>query len=168
MENEENVQRILRTTSTPGKANVRCYNCNGKGHYTRDYPKPRVRDAKYFREQMLLAAKYEAGVNRDTEENDFMLINVYGDDQLEQLNASVIMMACIQHTNNKSDAELTYDAEVISEPYYVTHPSFMHDYDNDDYQGDIQGNGFAQKTMENEENVQRILRTTSTPGKANV
>ncbi|GJY91877.1 hypothetical protein Tco_0507659 [Tanacetum coccineum] len=66
-------------------------------------------------EQMLLAAKDEAGVNMDIKENDFMLMNAYGDDQLEELNASVIMMAHIQPTYNKSDAELTYDAEVISE-----------------------------------------------------
>ncbi|GKA58127.1 hypothetical protein Tco_0757315 [Tanacetum coccineum] len=38
---------------------------------------------------MLLAAKDEAGVNLDAEENDFMLMNAYGDDQLEELNASV-------------------------------------------------------------------------------
>ncbi|GJU87810.1 hypothetical protein Tco_1295356 [Tanacetum coccineum] len=89
------------------------------------------------------------------------------------------------------------------QPYYVTHPLSVHDYD-DDYQGEIQvviqygrvdiqsknvgydgngsmnigrlngnqattvGNGFAQKNVENEENVQRIPRTTSTLGKTNV
>ncbi|GKE03531.1 hypothetical protein Tco_1395549, partial [Tanacetum coccineum] len=47
--------------------------------------------------------------------NDFMLMNAYGDDQLEELNALVIMMARIQPTDNKSDAEPTYDAEVINE-----------------------------------------------------
>ncbi|GJZ96369.1 integrase, catalytic region, zinc finger, CCHC-type containing protein [Tanacetum coccineum] len=114
VENEENVQRIPRTTSTPGKTNIQCYNYNGKGHYARDCPKSRVRDAKYFREQMMLTAKDEAGVNLDTKENDFMLMNAYGDDQLKELNASVITMARIQPTNNKSDAEPTYD-EVISE-----------------------------------------------------
>ncbi|GJS56388.1 retrovirus-related pol polyprotein from transposon TNT 1-94 [Tanacetum coccineum] len=106
---------IPKTTSTLGKTNVQCYNCNGKGHYARDGPKPKVRDAKYFREQMLLATKDEAGVNIDTKENDFMLMNAYGDDQLEELNASVIMMAHIQPTYNKSDVEPNYDVEVISE-----------------------------------------------------
>ncbi|GKB82996.1 retrovirus-related pol polyprotein from transposon TNT 1-94 [Tanacetum coccineum] len=95
IKDNENVQRILRTTSNLRKTNVQCYNCNGKGHYARDGNKPRVRDAKYFREQMLLAAKDEAG--------------------LEELNASVIMMARIQPTDDKSDAEPTYDVEVISE-----------------------------------------------------
>ncbi|GJZ93519.1 retrovirus-related pol polyprotein from transposon TNT 1-94 [Tanacetum coccineum] len=110
-----NVQRILRTESTPGKTNFQCYNCNGRGHYARDCPKPRVRDAKYFREQMLLATKDEAGVHLDEEENDFMLVNAYADDTLEELNASVIIMARIQPTDDKSDAELTYDAKLISE-----------------------------------------------------
>ncbi|GKD55537.1 hypothetical protein Tco_1288924, partial [Tanacetum coccineum] len=74
-----------------------------------------VRDAKYFREQMLLATKDEAGVHLDEEENDFMLDNAYGDNTLEELNAAVIMMAHIQPTDDKSDAEPTYDAEFISE-----------------------------------------------------
>ncbi|GKC24704.1 hypothetical protein Tco_1026854, partial [Tanacetum coccineum] len=65
--------------------------------------------------QMLLAAKYEAKVHVVTKENDFMLMSAYGDDQLEELNALVIMMARIQPTDNESDAEPTYDAEVISE-----------------------------------------------------
>ncbi|GJU44330.1 hypothetical protein Tco_1201596 [Tanacetum coccineum] len=65
--------------------------------------------------RMLLAAKYEAKVHVDTKENDFMLMSAYGDDQLEELNALVIMMARIQPTDNESDAEPTYDGEVISE-----------------------------------------------------
>ncbi|GJS92805.1 integrase, catalytic region, zinc finger, CCHC-type containing protein [Tanacetum coccineum] len=31
------VQRVPQTESTPGKANVQCYNCNEKGHYACDY-----------------------------------------------------------------------------------------------------------------------------------
>ncbi|GJU11893.1 hypothetical protein Tco_1134289 [Tanacetum coccineum] len=42
---------------------------------------------------ILLAAKDEAGVHFDEEENDFMLMSAYGDDQLEEINASVTMMA---------------------------------------------------------------------------
>ncbi|GKA00845.1 hypothetical protein Tco_0673510 [Tanacetum coccineum] len=62
------------------------------GHYTRDCPQPKVPDEKYFREQMLLAMKDEAGGNLNKEENDCMLDNHYGDDSLEELNAAVIMM----------------------------------------------------------------------------
>nr|GEX11980.1 hypothetical protein [Tanacetum cinerariifolium] len=107
--------RIPRTESTPRKKNMHCYNCNGRGHYAHDCPKPRVRDVKYFREKMFLAAKDEARVHLDEEENNFMLVNAYGDDTLEELNASVIMMTHIQPTNDKSDVEPTYDSELISE-----------------------------------------------------
>ncbi|GKD86309.1 retrovirus-related pol polyprotein from transposon TNT 1-94, partial [Tanacetum coccineum] len=78
-----NVQRVPRIESTLRKINVLCYNCNGKGHYARECLKPRVYDAKYFREQMLLATK-------DEEENDFMLDNAYGDNTLAELNAAFI------------------------------------------------------------------------------
>ncbi|GJR82149.1 gag-pol polyprotein [Tanacetum coccineum] len=56
------IQRNLRTASTGIVANVQCYNCSEKGHYARNCPKPRVRDSKYFMEQMLLAKQDEAGV----------------------------------------------------------------------------------------------------------
>ncbi|GJT67060.1 copia protein [Tanacetum coccineum] len=57
-----NVQRTLRTSSLGNTSTVQCYNCSGKGHYARNCPKPRVRDSKYFMEQMLLAKQDEAGV----------------------------------------------------------------------------------------------------------
>ncbi|GJW60816.1 hypothetical protein Tco_0110151 [Tanacetum coccineum] len=64
---------------------------------------------------MLLAMKDEAGGNLNEEENDFMLDNAYGDNTLEELNAAVIMMACIQPTGIKADAEPKHDAETINE-----------------------------------------------------
>ncbi|GKB85516.1 hypothetical protein Tco_0957788 [Tanacetum coccineum] len=64
---------------------------------------------------MLLAMKDKAGGNLDEEENDFMLDNAYGDDTLEELNAAIIMMARIQTTVDKADAEPKYDAKAISE-----------------------------------------------------
>ncbi|GKA32222.1 retrovirus-related pol polyprotein from transposon TNT 1-94, partial [Tanacetum coccineum] len=45
-DNNQIVQLVPRTESSPGKANVQCYNCNEKGHYARDFQKSRVRDAK--------------------------------------------------------------------------------------------------------------------------
>ncbi|GJR68218.1 putative reverse transcriptase domain-containing protein [Tanacetum coccineum] len=52
----------LRTPSPGNTSTVQCYNYGGKGHYARNCPKPRVRDSKYFMEQMLLAKQEEAGV----------------------------------------------------------------------------------------------------------
>nr|GEY77300.1 hypothetical protein [Tanacetum cinerariifolium] len=66
-EYKPNVQRIPTTYSTHGKINVECYNFNGRGHYEKDCPKPRVCYAKYFREHMLVATKDEAGVHLDEE-----------------------------------------------------------------------------------------------------
>nr|GEV94256.1 copia protein [Tanacetum cinerariifolium] len=62
-EYDQNVQRIPRTESTSEKINVQCYNCNGKGHYARECPKPRVRDAnrETHQKQMILATKDEDG-----------------------------------------------------------------------------------------------------------
>nr|GFA40577.1 hypothetical protein [Tanacetum cinerariifolium] len=68
-----------------------------------------------FREQMLLITIDESGGHLDEEENDFMLDNAYGDHTLEELNATLIMMACIQPTDDNSDAKPTYDVEFISE-----------------------------------------------------
>ncbi|GKB28414.1 retrovirus-related pol polyprotein from transposon TNT 1-94 [Tanacetum coccineum] len=60
------VQHVPQTESTPRKSNVQCYNCNEKDHYARDCQKPRVHDAKYFRELMLLAMKDEAEATSTT------------------------------------------------------------------------------------------------------
>ncbi|GJX95689.1 hypothetical protein Tco_0351487 [Tanacetum coccineum] len=57
--------------------------------------------------------KDEVGGNLNEEENDFMLKNHYGDDSLEELNAAVILMARIQPTDDKADAEPTYDVDAL-------------------------------------------------------
>ncbi|GJX60928.1 integrase, catalytic region, zinc finger, CCHC-type containing protein [Tanacetum coccineum] len=95
--------------------NGQCYNYNAKGHYARDCPKPKVREAKYFREQMLLAMNDEAGGTLNDEENDFMLDNSYGDETLEELTVAVIMMAQIQPADDNAETEQKYDAEAVSE-----------------------------------------------------
>ncbi|GJX33424.1 hypothetical protein Tco_0243279 [Tanacetum coccineum] len=64
-----------------------------RSHYARDCQKPKVHDAKYFREQMLLAMKDEAGSHLSNKENDFMLDNTYGKESLDELTASLMLMA---------------------------------------------------------------------------
>ncbi|GJX12838.1 retrovirus-related pol polyprotein from transposon TNT 1-94 [Tanacetum coccineum] len=107
--------RVPRTESTPGKPNVQCYNCNEKGHYAYDCQKPRVCDAKYFREQMLLAMKDEAGSNLKDEENDFLLDNSYGEEIMEELTAEVLLMDRIQPADDNAETVSSYDAKAVSE-----------------------------------------------------
>ncbi|GJS00708.1 putative ribonuclease H-like domain-containing protein [Tanacetum coccineum] len=76
--------------------NGQCYNCNAKGHYARDCLKPKVRNAKYFREQMLLAMKDEVGGTLNDEENDFMLDHAYGDETLEELTEAISEVNALQ------------------------------------------------------------------------
>ncbi|GJT84039.1 retrovirus-related pol polyprotein from transposon TNT 1-94 [Tanacetum coccineum] len=97
-ESNQIIQRVPRTESTPGKSNVKCYDCNENGHYARECQKPKVHDAKYFREQMLLAMKDKAGSNLSNEENDFMLDTSYGED-LEELTAAVMFVTPRQGGN---------------------------------------------------------------------
>nr|GEW42442.1 Gag-Pol polyprotein [Tanacetum cinerariifolium] len=55
--------------------------------------KLRVHDAMYFREQMLLAMKDEAGSNLNNEETDFMLDTLYGEETIKELNAAVMVQS---------------------------------------------------------------------------
>nr|GEW11559.1 hypothetical protein [Tanacetum cinerariifolium]GEY17819.1 hypothetical protein [Tanacetum cinerariifolium] len=98
-----------------GKANVQCYNCNEKGHYAYDSQKPRVRNEKYFKEQMLLAMKDEAGSNLKDEENDFMLDNSYGEETIEELTNVVMLMARIQPADGNAETMPSYDAKAVIE-----------------------------------------------------
>ncbi|GKE54275.1 hypothetical protein Tco_1489431 [Tanacetum coccineum] len=68
-------------------------NRSDESHYARECQKQKVRDAKYFREQMLLAMKDEAGSNLTNEENDFMLDSSYEEDTLEELTVEVMLLA---------------------------------------------------------------------------
>ncbi|GJU57895.1 putative ribonuclease H-like domain-containing protein [Tanacetum coccineum] len=75
-----------------------------ESHYARDCPKPKVLDAKYFREHMLLALKDEAGGTLNEEENDFMLDNAYGDETLEELTVAVENNGgTVEHDSNAHD-----------------------------------------------------------------
>nr|GEV26235.1 hypothetical protein [Tanacetum cinerariifolium] len=112
-ESNQIVQRIPRTESNPGRAEVQCY--YARGYYAHDCPKPTVHDAKYFREQMLLAMKDEAEGTLNDEENDFMLDNAYEDETLEESTAAVIMMARIQPACDNAESEPKYDVEAVSE-----------------------------------------------------
>nr|GEW83093.1 hypothetical protein [Tanacetum cinerariifolium] len=108
---------IPRTDSTLRKTNIQCYNCNGKSHYVRECPKPRVHDAKYFKEQMLLTTKDEAEVHLDEKENDFMLNNAYGDkievhdSQIDMINGLLSKCGHEQHRHEKLETIIYTSAD---------------------------------------------------------
>ncbi|GKC22389.1 hypothetical protein Tco_1024539 [Tanacetum coccineum] len=52
---------------------IRCYNCQGEGHYATNYTeKPRKRDAAYLQTQLQIAQKEEAGIQLNSEEFEFI------------------------------------------------------------------------------------------------
>ncbi|GJW81819.1 hypothetical protein Tco_0145794 [Tanacetum coccineum] len=89
-DNNQIIQRVPRTESTPGKAN-------------------------YFKEQILLAMKDEAGSNLNNEENDFMLDTSYDDETMEELTAAVMLMARIQLADGNAKTVPSHDAKAVSE-----------------------------------------------------
>nr|GEV34072.1 hypothetical protein [Tanacetum cinerariifolium] len=114
--NNATVQRIPRTSTNAWNTSmVKWCNCNEKGHLARVCPKPRVKDTNFFKEQILSVKKDEAGITLAKEENDFLLADVNGEDELEELNASCIMMKRIQTVNNDYDAEPSYDSDFANE-----------------------------------------------------
>nr|GFA18636.1 hypothetical protein [Tanacetum cinerariifolium] len=110
-----NVQRTLRTSSSGNTSTVQCYNCSGKGHYARNCPKPRVRDSKYFMEQMFLAKHDKDGVILTDEQNDFLFADASRIEEIKDLSANISLMARIQPTNNTSEDGSSYDSAFISE-----------------------------------------------------
>ncbi|GJW74213.1 gag-pol polyprotein, partial [Tanacetum coccineum] len=106
-----NVQRTLRTSSSGNTSIVQCYNCSGKGHYARNCRKPRVRDSKYFMEQMVLAIQDEAGVILPDEQNDFLFGDATRMEEIEELSSNICLMAIIQPANNTCDDQI--DSDII-------------------------------------------------------
>ncbi|GKA65861.1 putative reverse transcriptase domain-containing protein [Tanacetum coccineum] len=104
----------IQSRNSGNTLTVQCYNCSGKGHYARNCPKPRVRDSKYFMEQMLLAKQDEAGVILTDEQNDFLFADASRMEEIKELSANICLMARIHPGDNTSDAGPSYDSAFIS------------------------------------------------------
>nr|GEW89904.1 hypothetical protein [Tanacetum cinerariifolium] len=113
--------RTLQNSSSRNTLTVQCYNCSGKGHYARNCPKPRVRDSKYFMEQMLLAKHDEFRVILTDEQNDCLFADASRMKEIEDLSADICLMARIQPTNHSSDVGPSYDSAFVSSVEKDTH-----------------------------------------------
>ncbi|GJY85774.1 retrovirus-related pol polyprotein from transposon TNT 1-94 [Tanacetum coccineum] len=177
-ESNQIIQRVPRTEFTLGIANIQSYNCNEKGHYARDCQKLKVHDAKYFREQMLLAMKDEARSNLSNEENDFMLDNSYGED-LEELTATVHASSKVHeqvsHGKRKTIIQTTdddqIDSNIIFDDPFVENNGGTSEHDStvhDEYREiqmlayNIQREAENQKRLNNELKKQKRFATTGT------
>ncbi|GJT70250.1 hypothetical protein Tco_1029536 [Tanacetum coccineum] len=80
-----------RNVGNDGRIARRSYNTqvDAKGHYGQDCPKPRVRDFKYFMEQMLLTKKDEARVILSNEKNYFHTADATQMEEIEELSANI-------------------------------------------------------------------------------
>nr|GEY04084.1 retrovirus-related Pol polyprotein from transposon TNT 1-94 [Tanacetum cinerariifolium] len=108
---------------------IRCYNCRGVGHFTRNcIVRPRRRDVAYLQTQLLIAQKEEAGIQLQAEEFDLM-VAAADLDEVEEVNANCILMANLQQASTsgtQADKALVYDPDGSAEVH-----NYKDCYDND-------------------------------------
>nr|GEW26335.1 integrase, catalytic region, zinc finger, CCHC-type, peptidase aspartic, catalytic [Tanacetum cinerariifolium] len=97
---------------------IRCYNCRGVGHFTRNYTvRSRRRDTAYLQTQLLIAQKEEAGIQLQAKEFDLMVAAV-DLDEIKKVNANCILMANLQQASTsgtQTDKAPVYDSDGSAE-----------------------------------------------------
>nr|GEY36033.1 hypothetical protein [Tanacetum cinerariifolium] len=97
---------------------IRCYNCRGLDHLTRNCTfRPRRRDAAYFQTQLLITQKEEAGIQLQAEEFDLMAAAT-DLDEIGEVNANCILMANLQQestSGTQTDKAPVYDSDELAE-----------------------------------------------------
>nr|GFA19586.1 hypothetical protein [Tanacetum cinerariifolium] len=99
VENQAAQNPRIQNIAGQNENQIRCYNCRGFGHYTRNCTAmPRRRDAAYLQTQLLIAQKEEAGIQLQAEEYDLMAATA-DLDEIEEVNANCILMANLQQAS---------------------------------------------------------------------
>nr|GEY18403.1 retrovirus-related Pol polyprotein from transposon TNT 1-94 [Tanacetum cinerariifolium] len=92
---------------------IRCYNCKGLGHFSRNYTvRLRRRDAAYLHTQLLVAQKEEVGIELQAKEFDLMAAAA-DLDEIEEVNENCILMANLQQASTsgtQTDKAPVYDS----------------------------------------------------------
>nr|GEZ64698.1 hypothetical protein [Tanacetum cinerariifolium] len=100
---------------------IRCYNCQGEGHYAINcIVKPRKREAAYLHTQLQIAQKEEAGIQPNSKEFDFMAAaGAY--DQIEEVKANCTLKDNLQQTSTSGtqiDIAPFYDSDGSAEVHH--------------------------------------------------
>ncbi|GJX47122.1 hypothetical protein Tco_0272312 [Tanacetum coccineum] len=97
---------------------IRCYNCQGVGHYASNWTvKPRKRDAAYLQQQLSIAQKEEAGIQSTQEESNFMA-TVGACEETKRENANCIVENNLQQASTsgtQTDKAPVYDSDGSAE-----------------------------------------------------
>ncbi|GJT25650.1 putative ribonuclease H-like domain-containing protein [Tanacetum coccineum] len=142
-----------------------CYNCNEKGHYAHDSQKPKVRDAKYFREQMLLAMKDEVETAETTDTvpsyDDKAVSQVHDSSKAHEQVSQVTRKTIIQTTDDDQiDSSIIFDGTYVNNKGGTsTHDLIAHEENNEiqmlSY--NVQREAEKQKRVNNELKKQKDL-----------
>nr|GEZ12895.1 hypothetical protein [Tanacetum cinerariifolium] len=97
---------------------IRCYNCRGLDHLTRNCTfRPRRRDDAYLQTQLLITQKEEAGIQLQAEEFDLMAATT-DLDEIGEVNANCILMANLQQestSGTQTDKAPVYDSDGLAD-----------------------------------------------------
>ncbi|GJT68457.1 integrase, catalytic region, zinc finger, CCHC-type containing protein [Tanacetum coccineum] len=112
-EDKLTISMINQAVIQDGRVEIQTKNAGYGGNGNRNVKRQNKNQA--FNRTNVACYEDEAGSNLNDKENDFMLDNSDGDETLEELIATVIMMAQIQPANDNAESELSYDAKAVSE-----------------------------------------------------
>ncbi|GKC05593.1 hypothetical protein Tco_0997203 [Tanacetum coccineum] len=155
-DNNQIIQRVLRTESTLGKENAQCYNCNEKGHY--------AQTMEELTTIVMLTARIQL-VDGNAE-----IVPLYDVKAVSEVNASSKVHEQIRYEKRKTIIQTSdddqIDSNIIFDDLYVENNGGTSDHDSNDHDEyhkiqmlayDVQREAENQKRLNNELKKQKIL-----------